>query len=233
MNKINKTFLIFVIGLFIFGLVSAVSCQNPGLPNAQQINVATELIQICESCSFVNISSITSPNSTISINLEMTENGTTYNYTYVPNQIGSYFYSTLGDKDGANPPKEETLCFEVTQSGGTLDTPQSIIIVGLFFILLLLAISFLYWGNKIDYLPFKIFITSLGGLFLMFTIGVSANVVYQLLTVGAVLSGTFNGIYRLMLILTSTWGIGLILYIIYMSVRQFYSYRGLIDKEIN
>lgn len=216
-------------GIFMFSLVSAVECQNPGLPNAQQINVQTELIQTCDTCTEVSISSITTPNSTESINLEMTKNGTTYNYSYTPDQIGSYFYSVVGDKDGSI--SEETLCFEVTHSGGTLDTPQSIIIVGLFFILLLLAIAFLYWGNKIDYLPAKIFVTSLGWLFLMFTVGVSANVVVQLLTIGSVLASTFNSIYTLMLILTSAWGIGLVVYLIYVSMRQFYSNRGLIDDK--
>ena len=229
MNK--KILLIMFLGIFMFSFASAIECQNPGLPNAQQVNVETQLIQTCPDCTFVNVSSITTPNSTGSINLEMTKNGTTFNYSYTPDQIGNYFYSVVGDKDGGF--QEETLCFEVTHTGGEIDTSQGIIIVGLFFILLLLAITFLFWGNKIDYLPFKIFVTSLGGLFLMFTVGVSANVVVQLLTVGSVLAGTFNSLYTLMLILTSAWGIGLVVYLIYMSVRQFYSHRGLIDDNFD
>lgn len=213
----------------MFSFVSA-QCDNPGIP-PQIVNTTFDLIQVCDTCTFVNISSVTFPNgSFIVYEQEMTKTGKTYNFTFNDSsQLGTYNYFVYGDKGGGS--EGEPLCFEITPTGGDLDLPQSIVIVGLFLILLFLSIVFLVWGNKIDYLPFKIFVTSLGGLFMMFNIGVATNVVIQLLTVGAVLSGTFSSLYTLMLILTSAWGIGLIVYIIYMSVRQFYSHRGLIDES--
>ncbi len=120
-----------------------------------------------------------------------------------------------------------------TQTGKLLDEPQGLVILGLFLVLILLTWAFLYFGSEVEYVPFKIFLTSLGALMLMFTVGVSLNIVQDMLLMTAVLSGMFVGLYRLMLILVSAGGIGLMLYIIYMSVRQFYSNRGLINEEIN
>ena len=128
---------------------------------------------------------------------------------------------------------QQSCTFEVTPTGNELDIPQSIIVIGLIFVLILLTSAFLYFGNEIEYVPFKIFLISLGSLFLMFTVGVSLNTITQLMILGSVFSATFVNLYRLMLILISAGGIGLMLFIIYVAVKQFYSYRGLIDKEFD
>ena len=65
----------------------------------------------------------------------------------------------------------------------------------------------------------------------MVIVGVSVNTIKQLMLLGSVFSGTFTAIYTLMLILVSAGGIGLILYIIVMSIRQFRTHRGLIDED--
>ena len=227
-----KKLFIILLGIFLFSFIiplgSSAICSNNGLPTQQQ-DTTFDLIQQCDSCTFVNLSSVTFPNgTTLNYDLFMTKTGTTYNFTFnQSSDIGSYFYSVIGDKDGGLI--EETICFEITQTGRDLDTPQGIIIVGLFFILFLISIAFFYGGENTEYRPVKIFLTSLGWLFLMFIVGIAVNVVQQLLTVVATLEGTFSILYTLMLILTSAWGIGLIVYIIYMSMRQFYAHRGLVD----
>lgn len=111
----------------MFSFASAISCDNPGLPNAQQVGVETQLIQTCDTCTYANISSITSPTSTNYINLAMTKTGTTYNYTYTPLEIGTYFYSVVGDKDGSLT--EETLCFEVTNTGENVTPTQGLVLL--------------------------------------------------------------------------------------------------------
>lgn len=119
----------------------------------------------------------------------------------------------------------------VTPTGLGLDQPQSYIILGLILLLLFLSGIFLYIGKDMEYLPAKIFLMSLGLLFLMFVVGVSLNIINQLLLVGSVISGIFGSLYTLMTILISAWGIGLIVYLIYVSVRQFYSNRGMFDDN--
>ena len=123
-----------ILGIFLLSFTSAVavSCENPGLPNHQKLNIQTDLIQVCDTCTFVNISSITTPNSTEYINEEMTKTETTYNYSYTPNQIGTYFYSVVGNRGGSFI--EETLCFEVTPSGTSSSTGESILYFGLILI---------------------------------------------------------------------------------------------------
>ncbi len=136
MNKKLFIFTIVLILISFISFVSAVSCNNPGLPNAQKLNQQTELIQTCDSCTYVNISSIITPNSVIYLNSAMTKNGTTYNYSYTPTQIGTYYYSVIGDKGGTLT--EETLCFEVTADGQPFSKfPYQffIIIIGVLFIL--------------------------------------------------------------------------------------------------
>ena len=115
----DKKILIFILlGMFLFlPLVSSSdSCINRGVPNPLKVNQAGQLIQTCDTCSYVNITQITTPSGLKIINKQMTKNGTTYNYTYIPTEDGVYFYTVGGDKDGTYA--EETLCFEVTASGG-------------------------------------------------------------------------------------------------------------------
>ena len=102
-------------------------------------------------------------------------------------------------------------------------------VFGLIIILIFLVGAFLYFGNRIDYLPFKIFLIALSILFIMLTVGLALNAVKQLMILGEVFSGIFGCLYTLMLILVSAGGIGLIVYIIYMSVQQFNITRGKID----
>ena len=151
-NNMKK--LVILIGLLCLSFVGAISCENPGLPNSQIVNVKTNLIQTCVTCTYVNISSITTPNSTEYINIGMTKLGTTYNYSYIPNQQGTYYYSVIGDKDGTLT--EETLCFEVTKTGTTLTIEESLIYSILAFgVLLLFFLSFYFmistpYGNNVD-----------------------------------------------------------------------------------
>lgn len=75
------------------------------------------LIQTCDSCTYVNISSVTYPDSTKEIiNSEMTKSGTDYNYSFNGTTLlGCYSYSVYGDKGGTLT--SEVISFQVTPSG--------------------------------------------------------------------------------------------------------------------
>ncbi len=225
----KKILLILIIGIFVFNFVSAEIQSLEPIKLGEEIN----LIQTCASCTFNNITSVLDPTSFEVIgNFQMTKTGSVYNFTLSSDNItelGKYIVNGIGDLDGTNTIWNYN--FEVTPTGKSLDEPQSLIIFGLIIVLVIVTLIFLYFGKVIEYVPFKIFLTSLGGLFLMFTVGFSLNVINNLLIVSSVLSATFVNLYRLMLILISAGGIGLMVYIVYMSVRQFYSNRGLIDGE--
>lgn len=126
MNK--KILMLMVLSVFMFSLVSAeISCTNPGLPNPQEVDIETNLIQTCDTCTYVNISSITTPTTTTYLDDSMDKNGLTYNYSYAPSEIGHYYYSVYGDKDGSIT--EETLCFEVTSTGEGTNTTQGLVLL--------------------------------------------------------------------------------------------------------
>ena len=120
--------MLMVLSVFMFSLVSAeISCTNPGLPNPQEVDIETNLIQTCDTCTYVNISSITTPTTTTYLDDSMDKNGLTYNYSYAPSEIGHYYYSVYGDKDGSIT--EETLCFESTYTGELPNTTQGIVLI--------------------------------------------------------------------------------------------------------
>ena len=226
----KKILLILIMSIFLFSLVSA-ECSIPTVKQGDTI----QLTQSCTDClDGVNVTKVLFPNNTFAQlgQFEMTANGSNYNLSFSnTNTLGTHVYYSEGNLSGVIIVQSCT--FEITPTGNSLDNPQSIIVIGLIFVLILLTWSFLYFGKEIEYVPFKIFLISLGSLFLMFTIGVSLNTITELMIIGSVFSATFVNLYRLMLILVSAGGIGLMLYIIYMSVRQFYSYRGLLDNEFD
>lgn len=91
--------------LFLIGIVSAEA--NPcGSTNSflGEFGQAEEITlkQVCDACTYVNISAVTYPNSSVEvINAEMTKSGIDYYYDFInTNDLGCYSYSVYGDKDG-------------------------------------------------------------------------------------------------------------------------------------
>jgi len=110
--KMKKIILLIVIGMFLLTLVSAMST----LGTVKQYD-CIDLYQSCPSCTYVNLTAMKYPNTTIDImDLEMTKAGTEYNYTFCnTDTTGEYFYTVKGDKNGVET--SETISFEVTPLG--------------------------------------------------------------------------------------------------------------------
>jgi len=219
----KKLLLILLIGIFLFSGVNALDNQGTGTEGEN-----FTFVQTCEDATYITLSTIQFPNRSVEIiNTNMTSMGGgsfQYNLTDIVNGR----YDLTGISDGCE--KTFATYFEVTPTGSNFDTSQGITTFSLILVLIFITSVFLFFGIKVEYTPFKIFLVSLGVLFLMLTIGISVNTVKELMLVGSIFSATFVNLYRLMLILVSAGGVGLILYLIYVSVRQFYSYRGLINK---
>ncbi len=231
----KKILLILVMSMFLISLVSSEISSSSGECSIGSVKQGDtiQLTQVCRGgCTDVNLTKVMFPNQSVALlgQFPMGENGSNYNFTFSnTDTLGNYNY----DVEGVDPNSivvGQSCSFKVTPTGNDLDNPQSIIVVGLIFVLILLTGSFLYFGKEVEYVPFKIFLISMGSLLLMFTVGVSVNTITELMIIGSVFAATFVNLYRLMLILISAGGIGLMLYIVYMSVKQFYSYRGLMDE---
>ena len=123
---------LFLLVLFSILLVNFVFAGQQSL-GAYKQNECINLIQTCSNCSYVNITSIISPNAEqILGNVEMTKDGTLYNRTFCSTSlIGNYVVNGVGDLDGLQ--QVWNYDFEITPSGytGTLG----------FYIILLIALG--------------------------------------------------------------------------------------------
>jgi hypothetical protein len=144
----NK-FIFLLLGLLLINSVSALDCWATFEPNTN-----IQLLQICPTCSYVNITSITYPNGTVFLNEEMQQQGVNFNYTLPDSsQRGKITYGTIGDKNGASTPMEESLCIMI---GADIETSESLIYFILAFgVLLLFILSFYFmiitpYGNDIN-----------------------------------------------------------------------------------
>jgi len=109
----------------------------------QDTNIS--LVQSCNNCTYCNISKIIGPESGILLmNLEMTKDETSYNYTlseiYV-DSIGKYcwFYDCGNDLDKATG----KICFDITSNGKPEPTGSVVVLFIIFFLILVGSVCYL------------------------------------------------------------------------------------------
>ena len=145
--KKNGTLTVFLLLLLLVNFTSSITCWGEF-----QINTEIQLIQKCPSCSYSNLTSISYPNGTVFLNEVMEQTGINFNYTLPDSsQQGIISYGVIGDKNGISPPKEETLCIELTPTGNSIDTGESLIYIWILIILALLSALGIYLSTIIPY----------------------------------------------------------------------------------
>lgn len=120
-------------------------------------NDCVTLYQACDSCTFVNVTSVKQPNQTQILDQPMTNFGFDFTYEYCnTSQIGGYKYNVCGDKGGSIVC--EVIDFTITSDGNKLSTPDSLVRIFLiiFFSVLLIVthlivrkVDFERWNNSI------------------------------------------------------------------------------------
>jgi hypothetical protein len=112
-----KLYYCLIIICFI-NIVGIANAEESGGTLIGKQNDCITLPQECASCSYVTLTSIQYPNMSRSyINTAMTEQGTSYNYSFCDtSQLGKYIYCVVGDVDGT----DTVACkdFEITATGG-------------------------------------------------------------------------------------------------------------------
>jgi len=141
----NKLYLFLIMSLFLISLVSA-ECSLP----SSKLGDTIELTQTCANCSYVNLTKVVYPNQTIDLlgQYSMQENGTNYNYSYITNTVGNYYYTTQGDLNGITT--TQTCSFVVTNSGKEINSGNSLMIflgTGFFLILGILCFVAFFRSN--------------------------------------------------------------------------------------
>lgn len=125
-----KKILSMIIVLFLFSFCSA------SLGIFKQSECVNLMVQ-CDNCTYVNITSISYPNSTYALlgQYATTENGGDYNYSFCSTgTLGTYKYSACGNDDGMYVCVSDD--FEVTYNGFELTTESSLLYLGFLFILI-------------------------------------------------------------------------------------------------
>ncbi len=120
MNKNIKTIFVFFILLIVATNVSALDTLKPAT-----FNQSYTIIQVCSTCTFVNIT-ISTSSGIIESNIEMVSNGSgNWIYTMIPEVSSRHDVTGVGDKDGVD--SAFATLFEVTPSGKVASTGDSIL----------------------------------------------------------------------------------------------------------
>lgn len=134
-------------------------------------NSCVELKQICSNCTYVNLTRVSNPDSTISLTgqFSMTKTNTNYNYTYCnTNSSGQYIVDWVADPNAVIT--AGSYDFFITPSGQPQTTSRTDAISrSIYFFLIFGIITFIgaFWINK---LPIKITFILVSSLLLLTTI---------------------------------------------------------------
>jgi lysylphosphatidylglycerol synthetase-like protein (DUF2156 family) len=145
----KKIFLLFIVLLI---LPSVMAIQSLG---TFQKDTNINLIQTCDNCTYVDVTKVQLPNSTIiKINKEMTKDISEYNYTFSQtDKLGEYIYTTCGDDDGVYTCA--SVGFEVTYTGEKVSLSNAVIVIA--FLILAIICLVLGFSFKMDYWIVKSF----------------------------------------------------------------------------
>jgi len=80
-----------------------------------QVNESMELYQSCPTCSYVNVTTVSTPTTTDYTQTAMVKTGSNFVLDYTPQVNGDYYYIVEGDKDGTA--QTEQIEFQVTETG--------------------------------------------------------------------------------------------------------------------
>lgn len=110
-----------------------------------------QLTQTCSNCTYVNISSISYPNSSQAVGqVEMTATGTFYNYTFCDTFVnGNYIVQGFGDLDGSDT--VWIYDFTINPIGQSPSTAQSITYLFIFGFSILIFFGLLFVGVTAPY----------------------------------------------------------------------------------
>jgi hypothetical protein len=140
--EMRKILMLLLMGIFLISLASAESIGT------WKQGDCVQLIQTCADCTYVKISSVINPDSTIALGLvDMQKDGTFYNYTFCNTaNLGTYNVNGYGDEEGVDQTFAYT--FEITPSGqgGTENIIFYIIVLVMVYGL---ALGGFFWRNEI------------------------------------------------------------------------------------
>ena len=222
----KKILLTLILGMFLISFVSA-EIQTLGIfKQGEDIN----LIQICTSCSFNNITLILDPNGNQVIGeFGMTKLGTVYNFTLTSDNIttfGKYTVHGFGDLDGSNT--IWSYYFTMTESGTEL-TSSSNLTLGLLAILVLFFFGSLFVMFNVENYIAKFSLYWVSHLLLILISFVGWQIGVEGLLIGTAITGIFRILFWIFIVSAFPMLILSIAWIVYIHLFNEH-FQKLIDK---
>ena len=225
LNKYMGKTTILMLLVFIVTL-SFVSAEQQSLGTIKQ-NDCVRLYETCTNCTTIVISSIIYPNKTqsaVTIPMTTTDNFEwAYNYCNT-STLGQYIVNGYGDANGVNTGFGYD--FVVNGSGQEVTGSQiTLIIIGVIVMLIVCAFFFIL-SMLFKHPGTKIFLMALSSLTLIILIGIIASNATVYLAEFPNLVAMYNQYYIMVIILAGAAMAGIILWLIYYSVKLFNGARG-------
>ena len=209
-------------------LISLATAQQQTLGTFKQ-GESINLLQTCADCTYVNISYVQAPNSTVILsNKVMTKSGVTFNHTLeAQQQLGNYIVCGVGDLEGT----ATTWCydFEITILGDKFDNSQSPIIYIAVGLTTIFALFFFALGVMYPYPASRIIFFSLAGIMLVVGILYALVIAEQIIPQQLIIIDGLATLWSVIKILVGIFLILLVLFALYMSYWSWLTKRGLRD----
>lgn len=170
----RRTIFLIIPALFIILFLSSfIVAETDGSVLTGKQSECVQLPQECADCTYVKLTTVTLPDlSQISIQTDMTQNGTSFNYTFCSTEsTGSYSYCTKGDVGGT----DTIACkdFRITPSGSyDINSGQGFSLISSLIIMIVIAGMFLFIGfsskniaTKVSFISFSCIILIMAILF--------------------------------------------------------------------
>lgn len=202
----KKNLIFLLIAFCLIGNVMALD----GLGTFKQGEIV-RISQVCSDATYINISSISYPNSTVAVsNIEMTSSGSgEYYYDFSLTDTAGR-YDVRGISDGC----EMTFAtyFNINISGSEENTGKYIFLGSLLIVLFCVSCFMMYLSNVFNEVGFKIFFLISSLVFIIATLGVGLLVMNNVLSVA--------GVSEILVALISVIGAMLFIVFIWILIRQ-------------
>ena len=201
--KNSKKSVLFVLAFAMVLVMQFASANTLESYGTKKVNEQFTFCQVCADSTYITLSSIETPNSTISLNANMTSTGSgEFCYNYTPNQLGRYDFR--GISDGCE--KTFATYIEVTTRGEQYNnSQQGLIIAQGIFIALFVALGFSFSKDKWKIRGFFFMMALLVGVLMLNSIRIlagSSATLDSMVNIGLIvgmISVSFMAIYLLII----------------------------------
>ncbi|KKN19465.1 hypothetical protein LCGC14_0945370 [marine sediment metagenome] len=223
--------LVLILGIFLISLVTPVQQTLGTFKSGECVN----FIQICDNCTYNNISAVLYPNSTVALsNIAMTKDDTYYNYSFCSTStLGNYIVNGFGDLDGVKT--SWSYDFDITSSGFKQTTSEALGSSMYLILIISLIMMFSYIGfrltNSDELWVFGIFLIFIALILLIYV--TYLNMFYYKFYIGSLNTSLIPSIIFGFLLFSITAGLITAALLLLKRIPKYIGklFKGVVDKE--